>query len=58
MMIAILRWAAPAALFVGVLGCGQESASTKKPPAAPPTKAEATPLTAANAVTLKVDGMV
>ena len=56
-MIATLRWAAPAALLVGVLGCGQESTSAKKSPEAPP-KAEGTPAVAgANMVTLKVDGM-
>ena len=58
-MIASLRWAAPAALMIGVLGCGQEGATAKKSPAAPSSKSEGTAAVAgASQVTLKVEGLV
>lgn len=57
-MIATLRWAAPAALLIGVLGCGQEAATAKKAPGVSTPQAEGTPAVAgANLVTLKVEGM-
>jgi hypothetical protein len=57
-MMATLRWAAPAALLMGALGCGQEATTAKKSPGAPQPKADgASASVGASLVILKVDGM-
>ena len=59
-MIATLRWAAPAVLIACTLGCSHEPPPTTKAtnPGMAPPKSDATPAaSAANMVTMHVEGM-